>query len=353
LGNACQTAASPAGSFFHSSTGRDGPETCRAGETIKQMKVLTIFALLALCVPAFAQEEKPKPPATAPAGAEAKPVLTIGDEKITAAEFEAFVEALPEQYRAQARGPMKRQVAQDLVRVKLLAAEARRRGLDKDKTTQNRIAFAIENLLAGAVYSELLTKATLDEAALRKHYDENKAQWELAEARHILVRFKGSPAPLRAGQKELSDEEALAKTQELRKRLVGGEDFAAVAKAESDDTGSGANGGNLGLNKRGGTVASFDQAMFSLPIGEISEPVKTQFGYHLIKVDKRDTKPFEEAKPEIENKLRPDKARDALEQMLSKANVVYDDEYFGPAQPAAPKPGAEKPPIKTQPSDKK
>jgi peptidyl-prolyl cis-trans isomerase C len=317
------------------------------------MKVLSIFAFLALCLPAFAQTDKPKVSAVTPAGNEAKPVLTIGDEKITAEEFETFIESLPEQYRAQARGPMKRQIAQDMVRVKLLAAEARRRGLDKDKATQNRIAFTIENLLAGAVYSELLNKASLDEAAVRKHYDENKAQWELAESRHVLVRFKGSPAPLRPGQKELSDEEALAKTQELRKRLVGGEDFAAVAKAESDDVGSGANGGNLGPSKRGGTVAPFDQAMFSLPIGEVSEPVKTQFGYHLIKVDKRETKPFEEAKPEIENKLRPDKARDALEQMLSKANVVYDDAYFGPAQPAAPKPEAEKPPIKTQPSNTK
>src|SRR5688572_15539377 len=128
------------------------------------MKVLSIFAFLALCLPAFAQTDKPKVSAVTPAGNEAKPVLTIGDEKITAEEFETFIESLPEQYRAQARGPMKRQIAQDMVRVKLLAAEARRRGLDKDKATQNRIAFTIENLLAGAVYSELLNKASLDEA---------------------------------------------------------------------------------------------------------------------------------------------------------------------------------------------
>jgi hypothetical protein len=312
------------------------------------MKVLHLFALVALAMPVFAQADKPS--AAKPSTVTAPAVLTIGDEKITADQFEAFIQALPEQYRAQARGPMKRQVAQDLVRIKLLSAEARRRGLDKDKTTQNRIAFTVDNLLAGAVYNDLLTKASLDDAALRKHYDENKKEWELASARHILVRFKGSPAPLRAGQKELSEEEALAKTQELRKRIVSGEDFAAVAKAESDDAGSGANGGDLGSNKRGATVPAFDQAMFTMPVGEVSEPIKTQFGYHIIKVDKRGIKSFEEAKPEIETKLRPEKARDALEVMLTNANVVYDESYFGPAQQP---PAADKPPIKTQPEDKK
>jgi peptidyl-prolyl cis-trans isomerase C len=348
------------------------------------MKIASSFALLALGVSAFAQANQPAPAKTrTPAGAKApaggarpaaaktkpakakaktaaapsaaapdgKAVLTVGAEKITADQFEAFVDALPEQYRAQARGPMKRQVAQDLVRVKLLAAEARRRGLDQNKETQGRIAFAVDNLLAGAVYKELLDKSTVDDAAMRKHYDANKNDWEQSQARHILVRFKGSPAPLRPGQKELSDEEALAKTQELRKKIIAGEDFGGVAKAESDDTGSGANGGELGTFKRGAMVPAFDQVAFSLPVGQISEPVKTQFGYHIIKVEKRDTKTFEEAKPEIENKLRPEIARSALENMLTNANVVYDDAYFGPEESKSPAPG--KPPIQTQPDNKK
>jgi parvulin-like peptidyl-prolyl isomerase len=338
------------------------------------MNILSIFVVFVLAAPLFSQannsatvkpkaaapaaktkatapaaKSKPAPAKTAAAPAkkpasDAKPVLTIGEEKITGEEFDSFIEALPEQFRAQARGPMKRKVAEDLVRVKVLAAEARKRGLDKDPATQNRIAFTIDNVLAGAVYAEIAKSAPMDEAALRKFYEEHKNEWEQSQARHILVRFKGSGAPLRPGQKELSDEEALAKAQELRKRVVAGEDFAAIAKAESDDTGSGANGGSLGTFKRGAMVPAFDQAAFTLPIGQVSEPIKTQFGYHIIQVEKRDAKTFEEARPEIENRMRPEMARTALETMLTNANVVYDDSYFGPKeQPPAP---VKTPPVK-------
>jgi parvulin-like peptidyl-prolyl isomerase len=280
----------------------------------------------------FAQEKK------------ATPVLTIGAETITAEQFEAFLHILPEQYRAQAQGqsPVKRQIAQELARVKLLAAEARRRGLDKDDATQLRLAFQAENMLAGAAFNEILKKAPIDETAARKYYDEHKNEWEQAQARHVLVRFKGSPSPLRTGQKELSEDEALAKVQELRKRILGGEDFAAIAKSESDDQGSGANGGDLGPFKRGTMVPAFDQAAFTQPVGEVSEPVKTQFGYHLIKVEKRESKPFEEAKSEIESKMRPEVARSTVESMVANAKVVYDEGYFGPAQ-TTPAPAADKP----------
>jgi peptidyl-prolyl cis-trans isomerase C len=306
------------------------------------MKLLCCIALLVLAVPGFAQEKPAQEK-------KAAPVLTVGTETITAEEFETFLQILPEQYRAQAQaqGPMRRQIAQELARIKLLAAEARRRGLDKDEATKVRMAFQAENTLAGAAFNEILKKAPIDEAAARKYYDEHKNEWEQAQARHVLVRFKGSPSPLRDGQKELSEEEALAKCQELRKRILGGEDFAAIAKSESDDQGSGANGGDLGPPfKRGMMVPAFDQIAFTQAVGEVSEPVKTQFGYHLIKVEKRDSKPFEEAKPEIENKMRPEVARSAVEAMVSNAKVVYDEAYFGPEQAA-------KPPIQTQPDNKK
>ena len=85
-----------------------------------------------------------------------------------------------------------------------------------------------------------------------------------------------------------TEAEALALATELRQRILDGEDFAALAVEYSDDTGSGANGGDLGWARRGAYVAEFDEAAFSLPIGETSEPIKTQFGYHIIQVIERD-----------------------------------------------------------------
>jgi parvulin-like peptidyl-prolyl isomerase len=84
------------------------------------------------------------------------------------------------------------------------------------------------------------------------------------------------------------DAEALALANELRNRILAGEDFAALAGAYSDDTGSGANGGDLGWFGKGRMVAPFEEAAFSLPVGEVSEPVKTDFGYHLIEVIEKD-----------------------------------------------------------------
>jgi peptidyl-prolyl cis-trans isomerase C len=284
---------------------------------------------------------KPEPPAqaassAAPAqGDSTKVVLTVDGEKVTQKEFDQLIDSLPEQAKAQARGPMKRQMAEQIARVKLLAAEAKKKGLDQDPAVQSRIRFQTENLLAGAAYNELQKKARMDEASVRKYYDEHKGEFETAEARHILVKFKGSPVPAREGKTELSEEQALAKSQEIRKKLLAGEDFAALAKAESDDVGSGSNGGSLGSFGHGQMVPEFDKVAFSLPIGQISEPVKTQFGYHLIRVEKRDAKQFDEIRTQLEERMRPEAARTSLEQLRKSANVVMDESYFGP-EPKAP-----------------
>jgi parvulin-like peptidyl-prolyl isomerase len=94
-----------------------------------------------------------------------------------------------------------------------------------------------------------------------------------------------------------TDAEALALAQELRQRLLEGEDFSTLAAQYSDDPGSGANGGDLGWFGKGRMVAEFETAAFSLPLNEVSEPIKTQYGYHLIEVLERDT---ERPKPEAQ-----------------------------------------------------
>ena len=124
---------------------------------------------------------------------------------------------------------------------------------------------------------------------------------EQVTARHILIRFKESQVPLRQGQVDRTDEEALAKAKEVRAAIAGGEDFAEAAKKESDDTGSGVNGGTLGAFGHGSMVKPFEDAAFAQKVGDLSEPIKTQFGYHIIQVQEHTNKSFDEAKPEIED----------------------------------------------------
>jgi len=274
----------------------------------------------------------------APAAGDQKVVMTVGDEKITAKEFDTLIEALPEQYRAQARGPAKRQMAEQIARVKLLAAEARKKGLDKDPGVQSRIQFQSENLLAGAAYNDFLEKVSIDQPTLQKYYDEHKNEFETVEARHILVKFKGSPVPTREGKPELTEEQALAKAQDLKKKLQEGAEFADLAKAESDDAGSGANGGDLGTFSHGQMVPAFEEAAFKLPVGQVSDPIKTQFGYHLIRVDKHETKTLDAMKEDLEKKLRPEAAKESVEKLRQAANISLDESYFGPATPPAAPP---------------
>lgn len=293
---------------------------------------MKLFATVFLAVPAslLAQVTAPKPaePAYTPAVAPDKVVIVVGDLKVTAAQFNLLIDMLPEQNRAAARGAGRREFADELVRVLALVEEGKRRNLDQTLSYKTQAEFQAENLLAGRAYAEI---SKIDDTDLHQYYDTHKEEFEQVKARHILIRAKGSPMPAEPGKKELTDAEALAKAQEVRKKIVDGADFAALAAQESDDSGSKAKGGELDPFKHGEMVAPFDAAAFGMKAGELSEPVKSAFGYHIIKVEAHETEPFESAKPDIQRKLQPQKAKDVLEDLVKKTAVTLDPEFFGPA----------------------
>lgn len=272
----------------------------------------------------------PAPPPEAAALPPETVIITVGEEKITKAEFESLLEALPEQARKTAMGPNRRKMADDLAQLKALAQEAKRRKLDQSASVRQLMELQQEQVLAGALFKELQASAKTDDAAVKAWYDAHLNEYENVKVSHILIRFKGSTVPLKQGQKELTEEEALAKAQDIRKRLQAGEDFAKIAKAESDDAGAGANGGSLGVITKGRMVPAFEQAAFSLKPGELSEPVKTQFGYHIIKVDEHSTKTLEEVKPQVESRMKPEMTQKAVEEIRKGSQVVINDKYFGP-----------------------
>jgi hypothetical protein len=275
-------------------------------------------------------------------------VLTIGTEKITAAEFDQMIDMIPEQYRAQMRTTGRRQFAERMILFKIMSQEAQRLKLEDSPAYKSQLAFQAEQLLAQQYYQNLSATTKVDEATARKYYDEHKADYLQVKARHILIRFKGSPVPLKKDAKELTEEEALAKAQDIRKKLLDGADFATLAKAESDDAGSGANGGDLGTFGHGRMVPAFEAVAFTIPVGELSEPVKSQFGYHIIKVETRQEKTFVEVRADIDKKLDGDLVKKTMDDLKAATPVVMNPDYFGPA-PTATAPPAGKPPITIQP----
>jgi len=304
------------------------------------MTLLRIFLALlspAACLLAQNQTLQPRPqPPAPPAAAPGPPtvapdkvVLSVNDIKITAKQFNELVDSLPEQYRNNARGPGRRDFAQNLAKVLVLADEGKTRKIDQTPEFKLQEQIQTANLLAGKTFSQLAEGLKVDEGEIRAYYDAHKQDYEQVHARHILIRAAGSPAPAEAGKKELTDAEALAKSQEIRNKLAAGGDFAALAAQESDDTGSKDKGGDLNFFKHGQMVPAFDQAAFSLKVGEISEPVKTQFGYHIIKVEAR--KAYEDAKADVDRRLRGEMAQKTLEDLQKKANPTFDPDFFGPA----------------------
>jgi parvulin-like peptidyl-prolyl isomerase len=246
---------------------------------------------------------------------------------------------LPAQYQTFARGAGKRQFAENLVQLTLLAAQAEKMKLDQSPEVQEQLSVNRKDILARAMFEDMQKNVKVDDAAVLAYYEAHKNEYESVKAKHILIRVKGAPMPGAEGKPELTDEQALAKAQEVRKKLVGGADFAVVAKADSDDTGSAAQGGDLGEFRHGMMVPPFEQAAFALKVGEISEPVKSPFGYHIIVVQEHKLKTLADVKPDIEKALRPEIARKAVEDMRAKTDVKIDDGFFGPAAPTAPIPG--------------
>ena len=294
-------------------------------------------AVLALAPMSMAQVLDPAAtmPATAPAIDPAKVVLKVGDQTMTAQQYTDLVnDVLPEQSRAMAQGPSKRMFADKIVDIKLLAGEAKRQGLEKDPKIQRQMDLLREQVLAQAVVEK--TQKSGDDAALIKYYEEHKSEFEQAKARHILIRVTNPRMPVPAGKKDLSDADAKKLAGDIRARLMKGEDFAAIAKAESYDTGSGSRGGDLGSFPRGQMVGEFEKAAFSQKVGEIGEPVKTEYGYHILQVQERKTQPFEDVKESLLAKQGPEKVTALVESLKKSQKVEMDEAFFGKPMPQMP-----------------
>lgn len=308
-------------------------------------KTITTFAALAICatVAVAQQPATPAPkPAAAGATAQADPIIVAaGDLAIRQSEFEGALKTLPPEYQQYAQGPGKKQFAEDFLRMKMLAAEGMKAGLDKDPDVVKQLALMRENLVANAQLQKIEKEITVSDDDLKKAYEANKNEYEQVKARHILIAFKGSPAA-QEGKPELTEEQAKAKAEDLRKQIAGGASFDELAKKESDDLGSGSRGGDLGAFGRGQMVPEFEKAAFEGKVGEVSPVVRTQYGYHIIKVDEHSTTPFDQVKTNLERAERQERLQARLDAMKAAAKVTFNETYFGPATaPATPPPGAQ------------
>lgn len=281
--------------------------------------------------PAPAPAAKPQPPVDPN-----KVILTQGDITVTAGEFNAAVSTLPPQYAAALSDPsVKKRIADQIVQIKLIAGEAKKRGLQDKPQVKQQLEIQTDEVLANALAHEV--QGDENEKDDRAYFDANKSNFDNVKARHILIRTPGSPVPVEPGKKELTDAEAKAKADQIEQRLAKGEDFANIAKAESDDKGSGIKGGDLGTFAPWKMDATFSKAALGLQKNQVSPPVKTQFGYHIIQLLDDQPRSFDEAKSEV-GEARWSQLVSSLKE---KAKPEYDPSFFGGTAEKEPAPATQ------------
>ena len=256
--------------------------------------------------------------------ADSAKIIEASNQAITKGDFEKLFKGDPRFELGQSRVDVMSSMGTEVGKAFAMEAEARRRGIDQLPEVQLRIRNYATQLLADELLKSLRAGYAKDETLMASYYEKNKDQYAQPTVRHILVRFKGSPVALRKGQAELSIEQARARADALRARLAGGADFAALAKAESDDTGSAANGGLVGIINRGGTAAAFEEAAFSLPVGEISKVVRTEYGFHILRVEQRTPLKIDAVRAVMANHM----AHKEMETILSNGYKLNAG-YFG------------------------
>jgi len=314
-------------------------------------KILSLLALCALVLglAACGGDEK-RTAADVPADA----IALLGDTEVPRSEFDALMKRAEQSYKAQKRDfpkngtpeyqDLRTRAVSFLVQRYQFRSEAEELGVEvsdedaekelakikKDSfegsdekfkealkreglTEEQALAELYDRILQERLYEKVTEDIAISDKEVTDYYEKNKQQFSTPASRsvaHIIVKTK-------------------AKADELRAEIEGGADFAALAKANSTDKSSAKKGGKIPVTK-GSTVPAFDKIAFELETGEVSAPVKTQFGWHIIKAlgDTKESKatPIADVEKSIKEQLRTQKKNDSLQEWLKSIEKKYEGE---------------------------
>ncbi len=242
--------------------------------------------------------------------AEDKVLASVGGKAITNADVDAFIMGLGQRGQAYMNPQGRAMVLEQLVNRALLVLDATRNLYEREPEFKAQLAKVKEDMLANYAIEKAVRDVRVTDADAETYFNEHPEQFAgeaTVSASHILV----------------ADE---AQALELKAKIEAGEtSFEDAARAFSTCP-SGQQGGSLGDFGRGQMVPEFDEACFSMEVGELRGPVKTQFGYHLIRLDaKNDAKPLTlaEVKDQLSQKLLADKQQAAYQSKINQLKILY------------------------------
>ncbi len=238
-------------------------------------------------------------------------VAKVDGSYITVSDVRRQFESLPEFMKAIYDNPEGvKKLTDELVKKELIYLEAKKEGLDKTPQYLEKLKeYQKLSLISMLLTKEIEEKVGLKEEEVRQYYDTHPEEFstDRARASHILVETK-------------------EKAEELLRKIKAGEDFGALAARNSIDKGSASKGGDLGYFSRGQMVPEFEKVVFSMKKGDVRGPVKTQFGYHIIKLtDLKRGEPlkYDKVKERLSKRLLSEKQRTAFENYIERLRGSY------------------------------
>ena len=244
-----------------------------------------------------------------------KILAKVGNTVITENDINNTIKALGPRGAGYNTPEGRKAILDQLVNKHLFLSEAKKNFYEADPAFKAELAKLKDDMLANFAIEKTLSAVKVSDAEMLKFYEEHKSEMvsgETVEASHILVD---------------SEEQANEILAEIKAETISFED--AAQKYSSCP--SSAKGGALGEFGRGQMVPEFDSAVFAMNVGEVSEPVKTQFGYHLIKLtNKKEAAevPFEQVKPQLMQSLLSEKQRNAYNSKINQLKIMFPVDIF-------------------------
>jgi foldase protein PrsA len=343
--------------------------------------IMTIASLAAGCGKGgtTATPAAPAPAATTPAAGNANDVLVTYKDggKVTRGEFDTFLNINTFFYKEYAQYKADPAFQQDmmkqLVTFRILSARADDKakadadvktkqqldqintflgaqagGMDKQLSDANITSKDIEQFIGRSMQAISSLESKVTDPQIKDAYDKalaaDKSVYDVATVSHILI----GTTDQATGKATRTKEEALARAKEVQDKLNSGGDFVALAKEYSEDPGSKDKGGKYENADISQWVPEFKKAAAELPINQISDPVETSYGYHVMKVESRKTKTFDEVKPALRSQLAETQVYDFVDKELPtliETNTLPQPPVAAPPAAAPTAPPAEAPKV--------
>ena len=291
-------------------------------------------------------------------------IITIGDEALTRAQVDNMLRLLPPRQRSLFSQPSAKQAFADyIIRSKLFNREASKRGWDarpeiqqtirqfqakleknqvrglpieSDEDRKQVLELFKESLLVRVVEKELKGEMPVSAEEIESYYQKHAAGYDMVRGRRLVIRSEASNhlfGDNRPKDQTLSDEEAKARAEKLRREIQEGADFEVMAAKHSEDPLTSGVGGDTGIVRRGlpnKTLVTPPEVdlLFSLEPGDLSPIVRTPMGFALLKLEEKRKISLAEAQPEIEGRIRNQKLEARYRQMKLEHHIVIDPSFF-------------------------